>query len=963
MSSFEKFPIISPTEKPTESSKEEPKADPEKPESTEAGAGKIITPAVEGRKLTPEEIEKRKRIIEESDKATQIRKKLERGELISQEEAAFLRAEETLKKRKEKELEGEKSSEVSEVSEVLETKEKSKEEILSEKREAFARSEIENAEILKTIKKLKAEKEAEDIKPEDLEIITKCKGKKKEELLPEEKEALERKERFVRYLEKMRLYGVNEVSLERAEEIYDKLVEHKKTKQEYTNALTERRSELYKSVFKEIEKMGIPKEEAEKLIKQKMAEILKTTVVQEANALYDVKNKIKLESKADNSFLEKAWKLAGRTEEWYRKLSRKQKLTIAAGLFAGGLAAGAIGGTVGMVLGVGVFSAKQARRILSGAGTAVTVEAFMQRYQEKKAEKKTIEYFGENLSERIKNNDGSLNEKMFELTGKKRNEKVIRYILAGTAGTIVGTGLFGKAISKSIGWVGRETGATKYVGKGISWLGRETGIGNFVKEHAERIGIIKPESHLTTTGALEHNEAFTQQPEANIAEPGANIAESGANIAESAAIETSQVAQKGDSVWKIIGRQLEQRYGEKFCSMDEARRIYIIDALKDRVAADPESFGLTDVDKIKIGRIYDFLPKNPQEIEEAFRQASALKEAQINNILAINEWTANHPGQEVTPAKIDEILEQRKGPEYVPRESVGVSRGVMESSSGKGVDNVFKKEVGAMQHSYQKEATGIERSFTEGVKGMEQDHVKATGAMEQGFRGDVKGMEEDFNKGVEGMEHDFNKDVKEMKHDFNELKPKRGEGDLWQKESRFVEESRRKIHGLKVPKVGVPQEDDFSSRADKAFAEMDDNMEKETEGPGGAAMHEHDVETADSQGNVHVEKLRLGDKGSFYVEGEKKLGELVYINVLGFSNEEYGSIKNLTLGEFLKKFDVDTNKAWENWKNDPSFKKEDIPSFNKKIALADAIRSLMPGKWAEKMTLQQFLEKFGTKKH
>jgi len=132
-----------------------------------------------------------------------------------------------------------------------------------------------------------------------------------------------------------------------------------------------------------------------------------------------------------------------------------------------------------------------------------------------------------------------------------------------------------------------------------------------------------------------------------------------------------ETAQKGDSLWKMIERQLEARYGEGFTSLDSARKTYIIDAIKDKIAENPTKFGLTDIDKIKVGQKIDFTDifKNEKEINIIFTKADNLTALQIKNIAQNNEvlrtWVKTHPGEALTSEKIEEIL---KGGKVVPKE-------------------------------------------------------------------------------------------------------------------------------------------------------------------------------------------------------------------------------------------------------------------------------------------------------
>src|SRR3989338_7131744 len=77
-------------------------------------------------------------------------------------------------------------------------------------------------------------------------------------------------------------------------------------------------------------------------------------------------------------------------------------------------------------------------------------------------------------------------------------------------------------------------------------------------------------------------------------------------IAGFTAEQLRESARSGDSVWKITERKLEELYGNKFTGLDEARKTFVIDAIKDEIAKNPEKFGLENIDRIKIGQTIDF---------------------------------------------------------------------------------------------------------------------------------------------------------------------------------------------------------------------------------------------------------------------------------------------------------------------------------------------------------------------
>lgn len=120
--------------------------------------------------------------------------------------------------------------------------------------------------------------------------------------------------------------------------------------------------------------------------------------------------------------------------------------------------------------------------------------------------------------------------------------------------------------------------------------------------------------------------------------------------------------EKGDSVWKIIERQLATRYGEKFSGLDESKKTYIIDALKDKIVADPSKFGLENPDNLKVGQKIKIgeLLGTEKDTGAIFEKAGALGASDLENIkknnMILREWVRTHPGESLTSEKVNEIL-------------------------------------------------------------------------------------------------------------------------------------------------------------------------------------------------------------------------------------------------------------------------------------------------------------------
>jgi hypothetical protein len=442
-------------------------------------------------------------------------------------------------------------------------------------------------------------KEAAKEKPEEeiLELTEEVEEEPKEKVAEKPKEQIleEARQSFARLDLEAERYVKAQKKLGQ-QKSKDDFEGYQEAKAVYLEALKDQRVKMYEEAVREIEKLGLAEKEANQEFKKKLEEIIRESIVREANRLCELKSFLRLETKGALSKIEKIKNFVGKVIERYRRMPLSKKLMISGGLFAGGVVAGAAGGATGAALATGLVAGRWFQRSLAGAATAVGLEGLIKRSQEKQAEKKTLIELADQLEESIKNNDKKLDEKLFQLERSKKKQKFWRYTLAGTAGALIGSGLVGRALAN-------------------------------VAE-----GIWKPEADFIET------------------------------------------AQKGDSIWKMAEDQLVKHYGEKFASLDQARETYIIDAIKDKVAANPKAFGLADIDKIKVGQKIDFssIFADKDEIEKIFNQATALKEAALENIEKNNqllaEWIKEHPGEELTSAKTDEILaeiSEKTAPEEV----------------------------------------------------------------------------------------------------------------------------------------------------------------------------------------------------------------------------------------------------------------------------------------------------------
>ena len=123
-----------------------------------------------------------------------------------------------------------------------------------------------------------------------------------------------------------------------------------------------------------------------------------------------------------------------------------------------------------------------------------------------------------------------------------------------------------------------------------------------------------------------------------------------------------ETAQKGDSIWKMAEDQLNKHYGERFSGLEEAQKTYLIDAIKDKVAENPEGFGMTDVDELKVDQKIDFSKafSDESEVNKFFEKANNLSDVDKENILSnnqkIEDWVKENPDGKLDSEQVEEIL-------------------------------------------------------------------------------------------------------------------------------------------------------------------------------------------------------------------------------------------------------------------------------------------------------------------
>lgn len=164
-------------------------------------------------------------------------------------------------------------------------------------------------------------------------------------------------------------------------------------------------------------------------------------------------------------------------------------------------------------------------------------------------------------------------------------------------------------------------------------------------------------------------------------------------IAETEKVLTSQgfqeqfieVAQKGDSVWKLAEKALSKKFGAQWNQLDEAQKIYFIDALKDKVAANPEKFGLhTDnIDLIHPGDKINFSStlNNEKFLNNVLEKAKKLSLQEKVHIISHIDWKKEvvHGREIYVSTKAESIGNVRVGfvdinHDYVPDKAIIINQ-------------------------------------------------------------------------------------------------------------------------------------------------------------------------------------------------------------------------------------------------------------------------------------------------
>lgn len=390
-------------------------------------------------------------------------------------------------------------------------------------------------------------------------------------------------------------------------------------------------------------------------------------------------------------------KSAGKKFKDFWKRHTKLRMAIGAGLTAGAFISGATGN-------IPVMAALLAGRVaMSGVGTTMTVEAawegVRQRYGKtgEMKEQKISEMTDEQLEEyyaaqSVGAADRNLKrDQKISFFGKKTDSKTAELVKAeiqerrrialrqeaiklkeeGKSNEeIIESSLSSLLASEKEGhaqledrtdWL-RRNNMKKWVTAIVAGAAMAAFVGvrgvNQIRDAIEAKGVPTP-----TPTEAEPTEPPAETPPAVAGPAEVPPTEVGATTPDvpASSIDGVETVGKGDSVWKLIDHQLEKRLNS-YGSLSEAQKTHLIDQFKDRVADDPKSFGLDNIDNLKVGQKVDLssLFEGQDKIGQALEHTKDLSESQLENIShnngVLREWVMGHPNERLTSDMVEKIL-------------------------------------------------------------------------------------------------------------------------------------------------------------------------------------------------------------------------------------------------------------------------------------------------------------------
>lgn len=347
--------------------------------------------------------------------------------------------------------------------------------------------------------------------------------------------------------------------------------------------------------------------------------------------------------------------------EWWMKQNTATRLVISTALMTGvGMAVSGL-----TIPAAAIFAASRFAK--GGIGAAVsqvagkTADVAMKKFGSEKIKQEGIAEAKKNFDlDKLKEAEDRVQKAFNDATAKRKKELMFKagIMMAAGVGTSIGLGWLEKA-----GTIPKMSDAFKETSPAG---GR---IGNIPEQPVSTrpAGVVPPGSEDQPISMKPIGPEVPPPGDGVI--PVHEIAPGGIKV--SGAVENIIEVKSGDSVWKLAERQLEARgYFKGLTGTPEeiiAKRTHLIDAIKDKIAADPRSFGIGsgDADLLHIGdKInFDSIFANQQEVSQAIGAAQNLNSEQIANIVQNNEeiaeWLQAHPGLKLDTEAVEKILHSK----------------------------------------------------------------------------------------------------------------------------------------------------------------------------------------------------------------------------------------------------------------------------------------------------------------
>ncbi len=505
-------------------------------------------------------------------------------------------------------------------------------------------------------------------------------------------------------------------------------------KKQYNQAL----KELLSFQIKELKSKGLSKKE----IDIEIDKLTRYYYQEERINLYEAHTKARAEAWEEKMGRKSGQliKQSNQFVDWYRKLNWKKKIGLSV--------ATTLSGAGFLMVGQRILGG-----VAAGVGTTAGLEAWQQKKEEKKSNaeieeiKDVVDMEDEAegkyqlLMESLENKIADYGDELQDEKTKARNRKIIGASIAIFIGSGAASELIHWGVDKVENTEVIKTAKTFWVNLYNQHFGHVTvGVG----DHASKIPDYH-HNHSVDTAKINHASKIPDYHHNH-------SVDTAKSVPASYLIE----AQKGDSVWKMAGKQLEAHYGKTFDNLNPAQKTYVIDALKDKIAQNPAEFGLKNINKIKIGQKIDFstLLKNNESVSKIFEHARHLSAAQLKNITHNNktilDWANNHHGQALTSAKVEDILHQNG--EITKKAGAGVMNGhAINQTSSSGHMNASDAYAKHTSDGITKHVTEKPAGLYMGKAGPVSEAGLAGGAMAMGGAKIVKNKLEK-NKGTSAEE-------------------------------------------------------------------------------------------------------------------------------------------------------------------------------------------------------------------